>query len=226
MRKMFEMVDYVRIDHFRGFEAYWEVPGYAETAMDGRWIEGPGPAIFEALIRHLGQLPIIAEDLGVITPPVEALRDRFHFPGMRVLQFAFGTDPKADDYRPQNYPQNCVVYTGTHDNDTTVGWFWSKPGKGSTRTAVEIEAERRTILDYVGTDGREIHWDLMALAMRSNANTTVFPMQDVLGLGSAARMNVPGRESGNWQWRMAPDLLTPEVRARMLDLALATQRTH
>lgn len=226
MKKMFEMVDYVRIDHFRGFEKYWEVPAYEKTAMNGSWVEGPNGSLFESLIKQLGPLPIIAEDLGVITPEVEALRDQFHFPGMRVLQFAFGNDPKADDYRPENYPQNCVVYTGTHDNDTTVGWFWNNAGKGSTRSQAEIEAERRVVLDYVQSDGSEIHWDMIGLALRSSGNTAVFPMQDLLGLDSSARMNVPGAESGNWQWRMENGMLNASIKKRLLDLTIATRRTH
>ena len=215
LRKIFDLVDIVRIDHFRGFEAYWEIPGHEKTAINGHWVKGPDAAFFEALIRRLGRLPIIAEDLGVITPEVEALRDRFAFPGMRVLQFAFGNDAKASDYRPDSYPANCVVYTGTHDNDTTVGWFRSEPGKDSTRTREEIERERRSILEYLKSDGSEIHWDLIALAWNSNANTAVVPLQDVMGLGSEARMNVPGVESGNWRWRFTWDMLTPKMKTRL-----------
>ncbi len=218
IKKIFEMVDIVRIDHFRGFEAYWEIPAHEETAINGRWVEGPGEDVFDAMIKAVGQLPIIAEDLGVITPGVEALRDKYHFPGMRILQFAFGNDAKASDYRPENYPPNCVVYTGTHDNDTTVGWFWSEAGENSTRTQEEIEQERRTILAYVGTDGSEIHWDLIAVGCKSKANTAVFPLQDLLGLGSEARMNVPGVEGGNWRWRFTWDQLTPEIMQRMYDI--------
>ncbi len=226
MRKVFELYDIVRIDHFRGFEAYWEIPAHEKTAINGRWIPGPGEALFDEMIKQLGPLPIIAEDLGIITPPVEALRDKFHFPGMRVLQFAFGNDGKAHDYRPENYPPNCVVYTGTHDNDTTVGWFWSKAGDGSTRTHEEIERERQMILDYLGTDGHEIHWDMIRLALQSNANMAVLPMQDLLGLDSKARMNVPGRPGGNWQWRFTWNQVTPEIVTRMRDLTLESKRTH
>lgn len=218
MQKMFEIVDIVRIDHFRGFEAYWEIPGNEKTAINGKWVKGPNADLFNVLIQKLGRLPIIAEDLGVITPDVEALRDRFEFPGMRVLQFAFGNDAKAADYRPDQYPPNCVVYTGTHDNDTTVGWFRSEPGQDSTRTREEIERERKHILEYLKSDGREIHWDMIALALNSRANTAVFPLQDVLGLGSEARMNVPGREGGNWRWRFTWDKLTPEIMARLRGL--------
>jgi len=226
LRKIFEMVDIVRIDHFRGFAGYWEIPGDAETAIDGKWVPGPGPDLFHALRRHLGQMNIIAEDLGVITPDVDLLRDTFNLPGMRVLQFAFGNDAKAADYRPDSYPANCVVYTGTHDNDTTVGWFKSEPGQDSTRSLEEIQKERQSILDYLGSDGHEIHWDLMALALRSKANTAVFPLQDLLGLGTEARMNVPGTKGGNWQWRFRWDQLTPEIKQRMRALAEATGRIH
>lgn len=218
MRHVFELVDIVRIDHFRGFEAYWEVPAGETTAMNGKWVKGPNADLFEELRRRLGRLPIIAEDLGVITPEVEALRDRFEFPGMRILQFAFGDDDQASSFRPENYRPNCVVYTGTHDNDTTTGWFNSEPGKDSTRTAEQIARERRTILDYLKTDGREIAWDLMAVGMRSKANTFVAPLQDVLGLGSEARMNVPGVPGGNWRWRFTWDQLTPAMESRLLEL--------
>ncbi|MBU1693282.1 MAG: 4-alpha-glucanotransferase [Verrucomicrobia bacterium] len=224
MRHIFEMVDIVRIDHFRGFEAYWEIPGTEKTAIHGRWVPGPGADLFNVLRRELGGLPIIAEDLGVITPAVEQLRDQFQFPGMRILQFAFGNDAKAADYRPESYPPNCAVYSGTHDNDTTVGWFRSEPGKNSTRTHEDVEKERRAILDYLKTDGSEIHWDLIRLAMRSRANTVVFPLQDILGLGSEARMNVPGTTSGNWTWRFAWDQLTPGMEEHLRRLTEETGR--
>jgi 4-alpha-glucanotransferase len=226
MQKMFELVDLVRIDHFRGFEAYWEVPSYEKTAMNGRWVEGPRATVFEALIKQLGPLPIIAEDLGVITPGVEALRDKFHFPGMRILQFAFGNDPKAEDYRPHSYPHNCVVYTGTHDNDTTVGWFHAKPGKDSTRSKEAIKRERQSVLDYLGSDGSEIHWDMIELALRSNADTAVIPLQDLMGLGSEARMNQPGKSTGNWRWRFTWDMLDDDIQEQMLNLSLESKRTH
>ncbi|MFH0909513.1 MAG: 4-alpha-glucanotransferase, partial [bacterium] len=224
LRNIFETVDIVRIDHFRGFEAYWEIPGDAETAVNGTWVKGPAADLFESLKHQLGDMAIIAEDLGVITPPVEQLRDRFHLPGMRVLQFAFGDDTKASEYRPASYPPHCVVYTGTHDNDTTVGWFRSKPGKNSTRTRADVEKERRSILNYLKSDGREIHWDLIALALRSRANTAVIPLQDVMGLGTAARMNVPGTTSGNWRWRFTWDMLTPAMKKRLRQLTESTGR--
>jgi 4-alpha-glucanotransferase len=224
LRKIFEVVDIVRIDHFRGFEAYWEIPGWEKTAMNGKWVQGPNHGLFNVLIEKLGRLPIIAEDLGVITPPVEKLRDDFQFPGMRVLQFAFGNDAKAADYRPDSYPPNCIVYTGTHDNDTTAGWFHSQSGQNSTRSHEEIERERRAILEYLRSDGREIHWDLIALSLRSNANTSIAPLQDIMGLGSEARMNVPGVTAGNWQWRFTWDMLTPEMIHRLRQLTRDSNR--
>jgi 4-alpha-glucanotransferase len=166
----------------------------------------------------LGELPIIAEDLGFITPEVVALRDRFGFPGMRILQFAFGTDSQADEFKPFNFPQNCVVYTGTHDNDTTVGWFTGEGAGDSTRSEEEVRAEREYVLKYLGTDGREIHWDFIRLALSSVARTAIIPLQDVLGLGSEARMNTPARESGNWSWRFKAESLTAPVRERLAEL--------
>ena len=219
-----KLFDLVRLDHFRGFAAYWEIPAENETAAGGRWVPGPGAALFTALQARLGELPFIAEDLGVITPDVDALRDQFALPGMRVLQFAFGDDPKAFDYRPHNYVPNCAVYTGTHDNDTTVGWFRSEVGAGTTRTAEQIAREREFALRYLRSDGREIHWDMIRLALASVARLAVFPMQDVLGLGTEARMNLPSTSRGNWRWRMRPGQFTPQHEARLRALAATFDR--
>jgi 4-alpha-glucanotransferase len=164
-------------------------------------------------------VPIIAEDLGHITPEVRKLREKCGFPGMRVLQFAFGTDPDADDFKPFSFMPNTVVYTGTHDNDTTIGWFNSPAAENSTRTEEEVKEERSLVLKYLGTDGREIHWDFIRLALSSVANTAIIPLQDVLGLGSEARMNVPGRVSGNWTWRYRSEQLTPDIRWRLAEMA-------
>src|SRR5512136_140573 len=212
------LVDIIRIDHFRGFEGYWEIPATETTAINGRWVHGPGAALFEAVQKALGTLPIIAEDLGLITPEVDALREQFGLPGMKVLQFAFGSDPEADDYRPHNYPQNCVVYTGTHDNNTTLGWFKGQDVKDTTQSKAVWEKERQVALDYLGTDGHEISWDFIRLALMSAADTAIIPMQDILGLGSEARMNIPGRTEGNWCWRFAPDMLTQQIKARLRKL--------
>ncbi|MDQ7053822.1 MAG: 4-alpha-glucanotransferase [candidate division KSB1 bacterium] len=223
-RAIFDLVDIVRIDHFRGFEAYWEVPAEEETAIHGRWVKGPGAHFFEVLQQEIGNLPIIAEDLGVITEEVIALRDQFEFPGMRVLQFAFADGEDARFFLPHNYPRNCVVYTGTHDNDTCVGWFQGNDLNSSTRTQEEIEAERARAKKYMNTDGREIHWDFIRLAFGSVANTAIVPLQDVLGLGSEARMNLPGRPDGNWEWRFRTEALTREIRHRLRELVELFER--
>lgn len=186
---------------------------------------GPGRKLFDAARNALGDLPILAEDLGVITKEVDELRDSLGFPGMRILQFAFGDDPKAESFRPESYPANCAVYTGTHDNDTTVGWYQSEPGKDSTRNAEQIQREQHNARTYLSCDGSQIHWDMIGLALRSPANTAIYPLQDVLGLGSTARMNVPGREEGNWSWRFRWEQLTPEIEQRLHRLTQEADRS-
>jgi 4-alpha-glucanotransferase len=213
-RGTFAMVDRVRIDHFRGFEAYWEIPGGEKTAVKGQWVKGPGAALFEAVRKALGPLPIVAENLGVITPEVEALRERFGFPGMAILQFAWGSDPQGSTFLPHNYPRRIVVYTGTHDNDTTVGWWTSGVGD-STRTKDEVEREHDFVRRYMNTDAREVHWDFVRTLLASVADTAIVPLQDVLGKGSEARMNVPARASGNWRWRFTAEDLTAEAERRL-----------
>ena len=156
--------------------------------------------------RRSGALPFVAENLGVITPEVEALRERFGLPGMAILQFAFGTDPQAPDFRPHNYPRDRVVYTGTHDNDTTVGWWTSGVGH-STRSEQDLANERAYVKRYLHTDGREIHWDFIRAVFASVADTAIVPMQDVLGVGNEGRMNEPGQPSGNWRWRVRAEAL-------------------
>lgn len=217
MKAATNRVDLVRLDHFRGFEAYWEVPAGDETAAGGRWALGPGSAFLEALREGLQGLPIIAEDLGEITTEVEALRDRFELPGMRVLQFGFGSDPGCEIHLPHKYINHCVAYTGTHDNDTTVGWFRAEPGE-TTQTPEELAAERSFALRYLGTNGDEVHWDMIRVAMASVADTVIFPLQDVLGLGGEARMNVPGQAKGNWAWRFQSTQLDPRIAARLADM--------
>jgi len=201
MRAAFRMFDLVRMDHFRGFEAYWEVPAEDVTAENGRWVKGPGSELFRALEQALGKLPLVAENLGVITPEVEAIRHEFHFPGMAVLQFAFGKDPQAPDFTPHNFVRRMVAYTGTHDNDTVMGW-WHSRGGDSTRTPEEVEQEKAKARAYLDSDVREINWAMIRALMGSVAERVLFPMQDVLGLGSEARMNTPSVPSGNWRWRM------------------------
>jgi 4-alpha-glucanotransferase len=217
IRATLSLVDIVRVDHFRGFAASWEVPAGERTAERGRWVAAPGRELFEAIRRELRDPPIIAEDLGVITPDVDALRDEFAFPGMRVLQFAFGGDAANRDL-PHNYQHNVVVYTGTHDNDTTAGWFRSAAGRESTRDAAQIGREREFCLDYLATDGAEIHWDFIRAALASVADTAITPLQDVLGLDSRARMNLPASTGGNWAWRFERGALTGEIRDRLRKL--------
>jgi 4-alpha-glucanotransferase len=206
-KKTFELFDILRIDHFRGFEAYWRIPAKEKTARIGKWIKGPGEDLFNAIIKKLGTLPIIAEDLGVMTPGVNALREKFEFPGMKVLQFAFSAGPE-DPFLPHNYHSNCIVYTGTHDNDTTKGWYEKA-----------TEHERDFVRRYCKTDGHEIHWDMMKLALQSTATIAILPLQDVLGLGSDGRMNYPGTVDGNWEWRFTWDQVNPELAGRLYELA-------
>lgn len=208
-RAVLKMVDLVRLDHFRGFEAYWEIPAGAATAETGRWVKGPGSAIFRTLREALGTLPLVAENLGVITPEVESLRAEFGFPGMSILQFAFGTDPQGRSFRPHNYPREMVAYTGTHDCDTTVGW-WTSAGRGeSTRSAADIREERDSVRRYLNTDGSRIHWDFIRALLGSVADTVLIPLQDLLELGTEARMNQPATLAGNWRWRFRQEMLLP-----------------
>ncbi|HXG83094.1 MAG TPA: 4-alpha-glucanotransferase [Pyrinomonadaceae bacterium] len=210
-------VDIVRVDHFRGFAAAWEVPGGDKTAIDGQWVNVPGRELFDALKNAIGDLPFWAEDLGVITPDVEHLRDYFGFPGMRILQFAFGGDSNNRDL-PHNYIKNCVAYTGTHDNDTTLGWFDSGAGAGSTRNDNQIRREHEFCLNYLKSDGREINWDFIRAVWESVANTAIAPMQDLLGLGSGARMNLPASSSGNWYWQCREGDFSDEIANRLREL--------
>jgi 4-alpha-glucanotransferase len=206
LRMTFTQVDVVRIDHFRGFDAYWEIPADEPTAVVGRWVKGPGARFFEAMRDALGDLPIIAEDLGVITPTVEALRDQFAFPGMKILQFAFGGE-RNSDFLPHNFDRNCVVYTGTHDNETTLGWY-------RNATADEQDHVRR----YVARDGSDICWDMIRLAYASVADTAVVPLQDLMSLGNEARMNFPGKTGGWWTWRYRTEMLTGHMAHRLAEI--------
>ncbi len=209
IRAALQLVDIVRIDHFRGFAGYWEVPAGEATAIKGQWVAGPGADFFAAVQRALGELPIIAEDLGEITPDVIELRDQFKLPGMKILQFAFSGDA-SDKFLPHNYTANFVVYTGTHDNDTTVGWY------AESATDYERDHFRR----YLRTDGKDPAWNLIDAAWRSVALMALAPLQDLLAQGSAARMNFPGRAEGNWTWRFTADQLTDLVAARLCETTL------
>ena len=210
---IFAYVDVTRIDHFRGFDAYWAVKRGQETAMYGEWVKAPGTALLDLINQKFGNLPIIAEDLGVITPEVEALRDRYEFPGMKILQFAFGAGP-GDPFLPFNYDRNCVVYTGTHDNDTTVGWFNQLSNY-----------ERDEVLRYLGCiDPQGIHWSLIRMGWMSIANMAIVPFQDLLGLDTDARMNFPGKPEGNWGWRYRPEALNREVGDRLKTMTYISGR--
>lgn len=199
-----KLVDLLRIDHFRGFEAYWAVPYGSLNAISGEWIKGPYKDLFFALEAALGKdLAIIAEDLGIITPEVEALRDDFHFPGMKILQFAF-ENVEENNFLPHNYPANCICYSGTHDNDTTIGWY---------ENASEVSKDR--VRRYMNTDGRDVSWDFIRTALSSVAAMAVVPLQDVLSFGSFARMNTPGVPWDNWQFRYTKDMLTAQLAIKL-----------
>jgi len=225
-RTNFSLVDMVRLDHFRGFQAYWEIPATEPTAVKGRWVKGPAIALFNAVKDALGDIQLIAEDLGIITPEVDNLREQLGLPGMRILQMAFGNDPKAPEYRPHNHIVNCAVYTATHDHNTTVGWFTAEPGTQTTQTAEEVKKEREYALKYLGTSGGEIHWDFIRLALSSVARIAIFPLQDVLGLGTEARMNLPGTTEGNWEWRFSWEMLTPAIREELRELTTVYERSR
>jgi len=218
MGKALELYDWVRVDHFRGFVDYWEIPASEPLATKGRWMPSPGRELFRALKSAFSDhLNVVAEDLGVLSAEVTALREEFGFPGMRILQFAFGTDPGAPQFLPETYVENCVAYTGTHDNDTVNGWFHDTGGS-SLRTAGQCENERQYCLRHLGIPGREIHWELIEVLLRSKAGAAIFPVQDVLGLGPESRMNTPGTTFGNWCWRIRRDQLTPSIKERLRSL--------
>lgn len=212
LRRVLELVDLVRIDHFRGFAAYWEIPAHEETAINGRWVPGPGMELFQTLHAALGEdPPLIAEDLGVITEDVEALRDALRLPGMAILQFGFEDLESGfggSHFLPHNHRRRLAVYTGTHDNNTLLGWW-----------AERSDTMRQRALTYLNSDGREIHWDFIRAALSSVADLALFPMQDVLGLGAEACMNRPGTAEGNWLWRYREEMLDASAAERLLTLS-------
>lgn len=215
IRHTLTQVDIIRFDHFRGFEAAWQIPANEPTAIKGQWVKGPGAALFEAILAALGSLPIIAEDLGVITPEVDALRMQFNFPGMKILQFGFALDNNPK-YLPHTFDKDFIVYPGTHDNNTVIGWF---------NEAVRTGVEKWNCLRYLGTDGHDLAWDFIRLAWSSVANQAVACLQDVMSLGNEARMNFPSKASGNWQWRYTPEMLTDALCARLRELTEIYGRT-
>ena len=213
MKGTLEMCDIVRLDHFRGFESYWEIPADEPTAVHGKWVKGPGEDLFNALRASLGDLPFIVEDLGMITEEVHALRERLGVPGMKVLQFGFG-DPGAHIYLPQNFTPNCVVYTGTHDNDTTAGWWKVSANK----------EEKCFAANYFGEPADGMHWAFIRAAFASVARMAIVPLQDFLGLGSDARMNTPSLSDGNWGWRFKKSWLTPALADKLAMLSIVCDR--
>ena len=217
MKKILEDVDLVRLDHFRGFAAYWEVPAEEETAVNGRWVPGPGADLFRTLRKRIGKLPVIAENLGVITDDVVELMEAFDFPGMAILQFAFDGDADAD-FLPHNYVRHLVAYTGTHDNDTILGWWTNTQSTQEAETIRRAHQYCRHYLDLDERREREIHWAFIRALFGSVADLAIVPVQDLLGLGSEARMNTPGKGAGNWAWRFAADALTLPVATRLRTL--------
>ncbi|HXF63720.1 MAG TPA: 4-alpha-glucanotransferase, partial [Caldilineaceae bacterium] len=209
IRAVLRLYDIVRVDHFRGFAGYWEIPAGEETAINGQWVEGPGAHFFETILQEMGSLPIIAEDLGEITPDVIELRNRFNLPGMKILQFAFSTDA-SDKFLPHNYRPNFVVYSGTHDNDTSRGWYEHSAN----------DHERDFFRRYFRTDGHDPAWTFIDAAFRSVAAYAVVPLQDLLDLGTEARMNLPGRAEGNWAWRFRPEQINEHLVGRLLEATL------
>ncbi|MBT8135721.1 MAG: 4-alpha-glucanotransferase, partial [Gammaproteobacteria bacterium] len=217
-RHTMQYADLVRIDHFRGFEAYWAVPASATTARSGSWQPGPGYRLFDALREQLGGLPIVAENLGVITPEVEALRNHYQMPGMIILQF----DASNEGFEPDGIDPNNLVYTGGHDNDTTQGWFHGGPG--DTRTAAEVARQQHIVLQKTGGTATTIHLDLARMACNSKGRIAIIPMQDFLGLGAEARFNTPGTDSGNWRWRLLHEQLTAKLREQVRTLVSEGRR--
>lgn len=218
LRRNMRLFDTIRLDHFRGFEAYWEIEASEKTAVHGRWVTAPGQALFKELLRHFPVLPLIAEDLGVITAEVRELKAAHAFPGMKILQFAFGEDIADNRDAPHNYERNCVAYTGTHDNNTTLGWARGEAGENGLRT----------LFAYLGREIplEEIPWAMLRLCMRSAANTVITPMQDLLCLGEGSRMNTPSVAKGNWRWRVAGEQLDHALAERLRAMTAIFGRNH
>ena len=216
LERNLDMFDVIRIDHFRGFVGYWEIPATEKTAVNGRWVSGEALDFFERLTQRFPALPIVAEDLGTITPDVDAIRKRFHIPGMKILLFAFGEDSPDHPYLPHTFEKNCVVYTGTHDNNTVKGWF-----RNEAR-----EEDKNRVERYLGHRVLEqgVHWEFVEMGIKSAADTFIAPIQDILGLGEEARMNRPSTKKGNWQWRLTPGQLNSTVAERYARLTMSSSR--
>jgi len=223
-KHLFTLVDVVRIDHFNGFAKYWEIPLPPSNGSTGRWVDGPGEALLKAVTEKIGSQPIIAEDLGEAAVYSEPLKEMFHIPGMKILQMSFGKETPMNGSIPELNQPNLVVYTGTHDNDTSIGWFHAKPGNGNTQSEKDIAFERNQALALLESDGSEINWDFISFVLNSKANTAIIPLQDILGLDTRARMNIPGTVGGNWEWRFQQGQLTDELIERMKKLTEESDR--
>jgi 4-alpha-glucanotransferase len=215
LRFILDRFDAVRLDHFIGFVRHWVVSARARTAIRGRWVRGPGRAFFEQALETLGEVPIIAEDLGTVTPEVTALREEFGFPGMRVMQFGFDDDSGTSEHLPHHHPKRCVAYPGTHDNDTVVGWYSDLRRRARRRTARTARNQLAYVHRYLDTDGRDVHWAIIRQLLSSPADLAIIPLQDLMGLGSEARMNLPGTGRGNWEWRFPEGTLTNRICDRL-----------
>ena len=217
LKQNFKLFDVVRIDHFRGLIAYWEIPQSEKTAINGKWVTVPSDDFLSTIQAYFPEMPIVAEDLGIITPDVTATMNKYDLPGMKILLFAFDGELEGHPYIPENYTENCVVYTGTHDNNTVRGWFETDAS----------EETKEKLFGYIGhkVSAEQLPWEMIALAMNSLANTTIFPVQDVLALGPQARMNIPGTTIGNWKWRMSPGALTDSLAEKLAHLTQESQRS-
>ena len=216
---LFKLVDIIRIDHFNGFAKYWEVPARDENGLDGTWVQGPGEKLFNAIVKKVGSKPILAEDLGEASKDAAVLRGIFAIPGMKILQMSF-----SNGIPFKKMDQNNVVYTGTHDNDTSIGWFHAQPGNGNTQSVIEFHKERKNAKKILKTNGEDVNWKMVEFTLDANANTSIIPMQDVLGLDSSSRMNTPGTVGGNWEWRMVAGMLTPEIKQHLRRLTKKSNR--
>lgn len=223
-KHLFTLVDVVRIDHFNGFAKYWEIPMDKSDGAKAQWVKGPGETLLSAVKKSIGSKPIIAEDLGEAASDSEPIKKMFNIPGMKILQMSFGNDNNINGSIHELNQENIVVYTGTHDNDTSIGWFQSKPGVGNKQSADEISFEKNKALELLDTDGSEINWDFISFTLNSKSNTAIIPLQDILGLDSTARMNIPGTVEGNWEWRFQKAQLSDKLIKRMRKLTEESNR--
>ena len=217
--RLYEMVDIVRIDHFNGFAKYWEVPAMDKNGLNGYWVQAPGEKLLDTLVKELGTKPIVAENLGKAAPDAESLLKKFGIPGMKVLQMSFG-----DGQDPRQMDPNNVIYTGTHDNDTSIGWFYAEKGDGNKQVGNDVIRERKNIQKFLNLNGSEFHWSMIEFAFSTDAEKAIIPMQDILGLDSSARMNTPGTIRGNWEWRFTNEQFTNEIKSRLKTLTKSTER--